>query len=119
MEMHSAHPSKPKPGLLGTPLVTFNRALFWGCFRAIIKDAYEFPQHILVRNAHAQAFARLLGGFSGLPAPLPGGVALARSRQSFRRRLTFPLRPHSFIGLIALLLLWAEGINTQQFLKRG
>lgn len=61
-----------------------------GLFSSYNEDEHEFPQHILVCHAHRQAFARLLGGFSGLPAPLPGGVALARSRQSFRRRLILP-----------------------------
>jgi len=78
---------------------------------------HEFTQHILVCNAHAQAIAGLLGGLSGLPAPLPGGAAITRPRQSFRRRLTFA-RPHSFIGLERFTLLLAEGIHTQP-LKRG
>jgi len=78
---------------------------------------HEFTQHILVCNAHSQALAGLLGGLSGLPAPLPGGVAITRPRQSIRRRLTFA-RPHSFIGHGRFMLLLAEGIHTQP-LKRG
>src|SRR5689334_21124717 len=66
-------------------LVTVNRAMFSGYNR----EAHEFTQHIMVCNAHAQALAGLLGGLSGLPAPLPGGAAITRPRQSFRRRLTF------------------------------
>src|SRR5437870_2198184 len=74
MEMHSAHPSKRKPGLLGNTLVTANRAAFSGYNRG----GHEFTQHILVRNTHGQAITRLLGGLSGLPAPLPCGAAFAR-----------------------------------------
>jgi len=51
------------------------------------RDVHGLSQHILVRNAHAQAISRLLGGFSRLPAPLPGRTAIACPRQSFRRRL--------------------------------
>jgi hypothetical protein len=59
-------------------------------FSGYNRGAYGFTQHILVRNAHAQAISRLLGGFSRLPAPLPGRAAIARPRQSIRRRLTCP-----------------------------
>jgi hypothetical protein len=75
-------------------LVTVNRIVF----SSYNSGVHGFTQHILVRNAHAQAFSRLLGGFSRLPAPLSSRAALARSRKSFRRRLIFiPL--HSFVGL--------------------
>jgi len=93
------------------------RAIF-RLFSGYNRDVYGLTQHILVRNAHAQALSRLLGGFSRLPAPLSGRAAIACARQPFRRRLIFP-RPHSFIGLNAVHWLWAEGINTQQILKRG
>jgi hypothetical protein len=43
-------------------------------------DAHGFTQHILVRDAHAQAISRLLGGFSRLPPPLSGSAAIARPR---------------------------------------
>jgi len=56
-------------------------------FSGYNRDAHGFTQHILVRNAHTQAISRLLGGFSRLPAPLPGRIAIACPRQSFRRRL--------------------------------
>jgi len=59
-------------------------------FSGYNRDAYGFTQHIVVRNAHAQAISRLLGGFSCLPAPLPGCAAIACPRQPFRRRLIFP-----------------------------
>jgi len=61
-------------------------AIFW-LFSSYNRDVYGFSQHIVVRNAHAQAVSRLLGGFSCLPAPLPGCAAIARPRQPFRRRL--------------------------------
>jgi hypothetical protein len=59
-------------------------------FSGYNRSVYGITQHILVRNAHAQAISRLLGGFSCLPASLPGRTAIARPRQPFRRRLTFP-----------------------------
>jgi hypothetical protein len=88
-------------------------------FSGYNKAIHGFTQHILVCHAHRQAISRLLGGLSGLPAPLPSSAAFARSCQSFRRRLIVRLRPHSFIGLNYVQSLWAEGINTQHFLKRG
>jgi hypothetical protein len=95
-------------------MVTVNRALF----SSYNRDAHGLTQHILVRDAHARAISRLLGGFSSVPAPLPGGAAIPRSRQSFRRRLVSELSS-IFSGLIILHLPQAEGINTQPLLKRG
>jgi hypothetical protein len=65
MEMHSGNCQ---------PLVIFR------VFSGYNGDAYGFTLHILVRDAHAQAISRLLGGFSRLPPPLSGRAAIARPR---------------------------------------
>ncbi len=48
----------------------------------------DVTPHILVCTSRAQKLAGLLGGFSGLPAPLFSGAAYACAREPFRRRLT-------------------------------
>jgi len=86
MEMHSRN---RQPRVISRLFSGYNRGV------------HGLTQHILVRNAHAQAVSRLLGGFPCLPASLPGRTAIARSRQSFRRRLIVRVRPHFFISLNA------------------
>jgi hypothetical protein len=70
-------------------------------FSSYNKGVDDSTTHIMVCTTRAQKHAGLLGGLSGLPAPLSGGIALACARKSLRRRLT----PFSFLTFFISLFL--------------
>ena len=60
----------------------------------------DVTPHILVCTSQAQKLAGLLGGFSGLPAPLFGGAAYRMRARTFLPATNHFHPPYSFISLI-------------------